>query len=228
MKKAVIVFLFLTAIAFISYAEDAPRISFPELSHDFGKVIQGKIVEYTFSFENKGTADLHIQEVTTSCGCTAALVSSNTLKPGETGQIKVSYDSQGRAGKVDRVITVVSNDPVEPSKELTISAMVDPSMHSSFNVNESLFSEKCSACHYIPAAGKQGKELYDAVCTFCHGKTAAGFDHLKTLPKEKMEQVIKNGIIGTEMPAWIKELKGPLDDEQIKSLISYIKGEPPL
>lgn len=225
MKRAVIVFLFLAAFALIAYAENAPRISFPELSHDFGKVIQGKIVEHTFTFENKGTADLHIKEVTTSCGCTAALVSSNTLKPGEAGQIKVSYDSQGRAGKVDRIITVVSNDPVEPSKELTITAAVDPSMHSSFNVNESLFSEKCGACHYIPAAGKHGKELYDAVCTFCHGRTASGFDQLKTRPKESMEQVLKNGIPGTEMPAWIKELKGPLDDDQIKSLISYIKGE---
>lgn len=225
MKRILITFLLLSTFAFAAFADGTPRISFKEESHDFGKVIQGKIVEYTFTFENKGTADLHIKEVTTSCGCTAALVSANTVKPGETGQIKVSYDSQGRAGKVDRVITVVSNDPVEPSKELTITAMVDPSMHSSFNVNESIFSEKCSACHFVPASGKQGMELYDAVCAFCHGRTAVGFDQLKILPKDKMEQVIKNGILGTEMPAWLKELKGPLDDDQIKSLISYIKGE---
>ena len=225
MKRVLIAILFLCSFAFIAFAEGTPHIVFQEQAHDFGKVIQGKIVEYTFTFENKGTADLLIGEVTTSCGCTAALVSNNTLKPGETGQIKVSYDSQGRAGKVDRKITVVSNDPVEPSKELTITAMVDPSMHSSFNVNESIFSEKCSACHYVPANGKQGKELYDTVCTFCHSRTALGLDQLKAVPKDKMEQVIKTGILGTEMPAWLKELKGPLDNEQINSLIKFIKGE---
>ncbi|MDD5434631.1 MAG: DUF1573 domain-containing protein [Nitrospira sp.] len=225
MKRALLVAFILCIFVYSAFAEGTPNIVFKEQAHDFGKVIQGKIVEYTFTFENRGTADLLISEVTTSCGCTAALVSNNTLKPGETGQIKVSYDSQGRAGKVERKITVVSNDPVERSKELSISATVDPSMHASFNVGESLFSEKCSACHYVPAAGKQGRELYDAVCTFCHGRTAVGFDQLKAVPKDRMEQAIKNGILGTEMPAWLKEMKGPLDDAQIKSLITLIKGE---
>jgi len=188
-------------------------------------VLQGKTVEYIFSFENSGTDDLLIKEVTTSCGCTAALVSANVIKPGETGQIKVSYDSQGRAGKVSRTINVVSNDPVEPIIELSIAAMVDSSMHTSFNINESIFSEKCSGCHFYPAIGKQGKELYDAVCTFCHGRTASGFDKLKIVPRDNIDRAIRSGLIGTEMPAWIKEFNGPLDVDQINSLISFIKGE---
>lgn len=223
MKRVLLSILLAGTIAF---AEGTPRISFTEESHDFGRLLQGKIVEYQFTFENRGTADLLIKEVTTSCGCTAALVSSNVIRPGETGQIKVSYDSQGRAGKVSRTITVVSNDPVEPMKELTITATVDSSMHAAFKVNESLFSEKCSGCHYDPATGKHGKELYDAVCAFCHGRTASGLERLRTIPKDKMENVIRNGISGTEMPAWIKQFNGPLDEHQINSLISFIRGEP--
>jgi len=222
MKRALLVILLTGTIA---YSEGIPKISFVEESYDFGRVLQGKIVEHEFTFENKGTGDLFIKEVTTSCGCTAALVSDNVLSPGETGKIKVSYDSQGRAGKVSRTITIVSNDPVEPVKELTITAIVDSSMHTSFKVNESLFSERCGGCHYYPAAGKSGKDLYDAVCAFCHGKTAPGLESLRSIPKDRMEDVIKNGISGTEMPAWIKDLDGPLDDSQINSLISFIKGE---
>jgi len=219
-----IIILFLTAST-LSFADKGPRISFTTDHHDFGNVLQGKTVEYTFRFENKGTEDLLIKEVTTSCGCTAALVSSNTVKPGENGEITVSYDSQGRAGAVSRTITVVSNDLVEPVKELTITATVTSSMHTTFNVNESLFSDKCGACHFSPALNKKGKELYDAVCTFCHGRTAVGLESLKVMEMDVIKEITRNGIAGTEMPAWIKEQGGPLDEEQIRSLSNFIKGE---
>ncbi len=226
MKKHIflIMILFLTAST-LSFADKGPRISFTTDHHDFGDVLQGKTVEYTFRFENKGTEDLLIKEVTTSCGCTAALVSSSTVKPGETGEITVSYDSQGRAGAVSRTITVVSNDLVEPVKELTITATVTSSMHTTFNVNESLFSDKCGACHFSPALNKKGKELYDAVCTFCHGRTAVGLERLKVMEMDVINEITRNGIAGTEMPAWIKEQGGPLDEEQIRSLSNFIKGE---
>ena len=226
MKKHIflIIILFLTAST-LSFADKGPRISFTTDHHDFGNVLQGKTVEYTFRFENKGTEDLLIKEVTTSCGCTAALVSSNTVKPGENGEITVSYDSQGRAGAVSRTITVVSNDLVEPVKELTITATVTSSMHTTFNVNESLFSDKCGACHFSPALNKKGKELYDAVCTFCHGRTAVGLERLKVMEMDVINGITRNGIAGTEMPAWIKEQGGPLDEEQIRSLSNFIKGE---
>lgn len=226
MKKHVflIIILLLTAST-LSFADKGPRISFTTDHHDFGNVLQGKTVEYTFQFENKGTEDLWIKEVTTSCGCTAALVSSNTVKPGDKGEIAVSYDSQGRAGAVSRTITVVSNDLVEPVKELTITATVTSSMHTTFNVNESLFSEKCGACHFHPALNKKGKELYDAVCTFCHGRTAVGLERLKAIEMDVINEITRKGIAGTEMPAWIKEQGGPLDEEQIRSLSNFIKGE---
>lgn len=227
MRRHIFLIITLLLIAStLSFAEKGPRISFTTDQHDFGNVLQGKTVEYTFQFENKGTEDLWIKEVTTSCGCTAALVSSNTVKPGEKGEIKVSYDSQGRAGTVSRTITVVSNDAVESVKELTISATVTPSMHTTFNVAESLFSEKCGACHFYPALNKKGKELYDAVCAFCHGRTAVGLDRLKGIEKDVIDERTMNGIAGTEMPAWIKEQGGPLDEEQIRSLSNFIKGEP--
>ena len=100
------------------------KIFFPETQHDFGKVPEGKKVEYTFKFENKGTAELVIKDVKTSCGCTAAVVSNSTIKPGQVGSIKVDFDTKSRQGRNSKSITVVSNDTKEPNKVITIYADV--------------------------------------------------------------------------------------------------------
>lgn len=96
----------------------------PETQHDFGKVPEGKKVEYTFNFENKGTESLVIKDVKTSCGCTAAVVSNNSIKPGEVGSIKVDFDTKNRSGRNSKSITIVSNDTKQPNKVLTIYADV--------------------------------------------------------------------------------------------------------
>lgn len=224
MKRMIFISFLLVLTSSAAYSARSPRISFIEDTYDFGRVLQWKIVEHTFVFQNTGTADLIIKEVTTSCGCTAALLSDNVIRPGEKGEIKVSYDSQGRAIRVTRKIKVVSNDPVEPIKELTIIASVVPSTHTVFSIKDSLFSGKCSKCHAAPAKGKMGKELYDAVCAFCHGKTAVNLETMKGLPVDFIRSTIINGIEGTEMPPWKVDRGGPLNEEQIRSLVSFIKG----
>ncbi len=100
------------------------KIFFAETQHDFGKVKSGEKVEYTFKFDNKGTQPLVIKDVKTSCGCTAAVVSKSTIKPGEQGSIKVDFDTKNREGRNSKSITIVSNDTKEPNKVITIYADV--------------------------------------------------------------------------------------------------------
>ena len=102
-----------------------PALYFPETKHDFGNVKEGNIVEYTFKFSNNGKATLKIKDVRTSCGCTAALVSSEKLEPGGEGTLKVELDTKNRKGKMSRTITVQSNDPRDPTKILTVFADVE-------------------------------------------------------------------------------------------------------
>ena len=104
--------------------QNGAKIFFPETQHNFGIVNEGQKVSYSFSFENKGTNNLTIKDVKTSCGCTAAVVSNNTLKPGEIGSIKVEFDTKNRTGRNSKSITVVSNDINEPTKLLTIYAEI--------------------------------------------------------------------------------------------------------
>lgn len=99
-----------------------PTIYFPDTQHDFGKVSEGQKVNYTFRFVNKGQSELLIKDVKSSCGCTAALVSSNVIKPGQEGTIKVEFDTKNRSGKNSKTVTVQSNDPKDPTKILTIYA----------------------------------------------------------------------------------------------------------
>jgi len=102
-----------------------PALYFPETKHDFGKVKEGNVVEFTFNFSNNGKATLKIKDVRTSCGCTAALVSSEKLEPGAEGTIKIELDTKNRSGKMSRTITIQSNDPRDPTKILTVFADVE-------------------------------------------------------------------------------------------------------
>jgi hypothetical protein len=91
---------------------------------DFGNVKEGKIVEVTIAFKNSGKKDLVIKDVRTSCGCTAALLSSKKLKPGEQGDLRIELDTSNRSGKLTRTVTLYSNDPVDPSQTITIFANI--------------------------------------------------------------------------------------------------------
>lgn len=103
----------------------APKLYFAETQHDFGSVISGKVVDYTFKFKNTGKSTLEIKDIKTSCGCTAAVVSSKKLESGQEGTLRVELDTKNREGKMNRNITIQSNDPEEPNKVLIIFADVN-------------------------------------------------------------------------------------------------------
>jgi hypothetical protein len=99
-----------------------PVLEFSETQYDFGKIEEGKVVEHTFKFQNNGKATLKINDIKTSCGCTAALVSSEKIAPGEEGTLLVELDTKNRKGKMRRTITIKSNDSKEPTQILTVYA----------------------------------------------------------------------------------------------------------
>ena len=88
--------------------------------YDFGSVEEGKVVETKISFKNEGKAPLIISDVKTSCGCTAALLSSKLLQPGESGNVKIELDTANREGKLTRTVTIYSNDPQQPNQTITL------------------------------------------------------------------------------------------------------------
>jgi hypothetical protein len=102
-----------------------PKIDIKEEQYDLGKVVQGQQAVHVFEFRNAGDEVLVIQKVLTSCGCTAAPVSSDRLEPGETGQIRVSVNTEGRSGRLAKYVTVYSNDGATPSLSFAVMLVVE-------------------------------------------------------------------------------------------------------
>lgn len=89
--------------------QSLPVITFEKDFHDFGKLISGEKVTYSFQFKNSGKSMLLISDVSSSCGCTVPNFPKQPIKPGESGTIDVSFDSEGRHGLQSKSITVFSN-----------------------------------------------------------------------------------------------------------------------
>ena len=100
-------------------SENLPVMLFKEEIHNFGTIIQGEKVSYSFVFKNTGNSDLLISSATGSCGCTVPTFPKEPVKAGEEAKIDVVFDSDGKSGLVEKTVTLVSNcNP--SSKVLTI------------------------------------------------------------------------------------------------------------
>jgi hypothetical protein len=100
------------------------EISFTDYEHGFGKVAEGEKLSWQFLFENKGTSDLVLTSVSTTCGCTVTKYDSKPVHPGEKGTIEVVFDTTGRNGMQTKTVTVKSNAKV-PVVFLKITAEVE-------------------------------------------------------------------------------------------------------
>ncbi len=107
-----------------SSSDKKPEIFFENPDFNFGKIYKGKKVEHVFKFENHGNDTLQIKKVKPSCGCTAVILSNNTILPGNIGEVKATFNSGNYRGNVKKTIAVLSNDPDTPSHKLTISGEI--------------------------------------------------------------------------------------------------------
>jgi hypothetical protein len=123
------VMFFLMNNSNLSASLSASKILFNEEYHDFGVVPQGPQLEYAFKFTNKGKTPLIIEKVQPSCGCTGATTGGqNEYAKGESGEIKVTFNTQGRTGRQEKHIIVFTNDPEMPQVNLRIAVDIDPNM----------------------------------------------------------------------------------------------------
>lgn len=83
-----------------------PRLAFEAQRHDFGTFPEGETVAHVFAFTNAGDAPLTILEVDVSCGCTTPDWTQDAVAPGATGSVTVAYDSEGRPGPFEKLVTV--------------------------------------------------------------------------------------------------------------------------
>ena len=101
-----------------------PKLLIENPLFDFGSATEATMVNHTFKLKNVGQGRLVISHVKTSCGCTAATPSKNTLAPGEETDITVGFDTHFQKGHQVRTITAFTNDPDNPAAIMTMQGVV--------------------------------------------------------------------------------------------------------
>lgn len=112
MKKVVFFLMALLLTTGASMAQDQQRavISAENAMHDFGVIKEsaGKVT-HTFMVKNEGSMPLVITRVIASCGCTTPEWTKEPIAPGKLGQVKVTFNPEGRPGPFAKTISVYSN-----------------------------------------------------------------------------------------------------------------------
>lgn len=114
MKKILTIAIMLVAMFTTALAQSGARISFDKTTWNFGTFPESKVQTYVFTFKNTGNAPLVINQAVASCGCTVATYTKKPVAPGETGELKVSYNGKGKfEGHFKKSITVRTNGTPE-------------------------------------------------------------------------------------------------------------------
>ena len=199
---------------------------------------------FTFAVTNISKEDITINSVSTSCGCTAAKLPQQPwlLHPGDHGEVGATMHVAGKWGKVVKTLTIASS---QGSHMLTVQSILpDPNSPAGQRVVErsrnlqvaaadrqAVFRGDCAKCHVETTVGKTGKELYTAACGICHDAEHKAtmvptlLGRTGTFDEAYWNQWVRNGKIGSLMPAFEAKQGGPLDENQIKSLVGYLAND---
>ena len=89
---------------------DGPVVSFDKLSHDFGTINEGDVVETVFTLTNTGNSDLIILNARGSCGCTVPdYPKDQPIAPGDSAEVTVKFDSNNKPNANNRSVTFTTN-----------------------------------------------------------------------------------------------------------------------
>ncbi len=103
----------------------APKIFMETTEFSFDTIQQGKEVHSEFTFKNTGKSNLIIRRISTTCGCTAGQLDKKIYAKNETGTIQVTFRTQGKRNLQRQRITLITNDPANPTIQLYIKGFVE-------------------------------------------------------------------------------------------------------
>jgi len=199
-------------------------------------------IGFEFRFQNKTDGEIRIKRADSSCGCTVARLPKLPwiITVGQKGSIPVTMDIRGKTGVITKTITIITDKGIIPLKaRVAIGNTFKPltkrskeeraaNLRAAAQNRQAIFQGKCADCHVKPTVGKQGKQLYTTACGICHeSKNRALFvPDLRPLASGKNKQYWQQWTAeskpNTLMPAFAKEHGGSLDENQIKTLVTYL------
>jgi hypothetical protein len=217
-----------------TYPKEQARghVVFEHSFFDFGTVIEGDIVKHIFKFKNDGVGKVKIENTESSCGCTTASAALKEYAAGETGEMEVVVDTRGKIGIIVKTVTLlIENNEVE-KVELSLAMKLEPPPHPPLGEMRNINTEPfCKRCHLESAEGQSGIFLFHRVCSQCHGKKGTGgfgiaFNNAKwqKIEDARIKKVIKAGVADKFMPSFVDGVTPPLTEEQVDSLVQYIRS----
>jgi len=95
-------------------SEPLSALSFASHNIDFGTIREdGGSVVRTVEAINRGTSDIVVSEIISTCGCTTIDFKPRTVASGELFTFAVRYDPMNRPGRIDKSIYVRASDSEE-------------------------------------------------------------------------------------------------------------------
>ncbi len=116
--------LALTLATLLTAPALAQVIAVTPMSHDFGDMKQQETKTTKVTVTNEGAGLLQIQNVDADCGCTIPTLSKYSLAPGESTDIVIEFNSKKFNGNVVKVIHIETNDPLNPTVDVMVTATV--------------------------------------------------------------------------------------------------------
>ncbi|MDE6683541.1 MAG: DUF1573 domain-containing protein, partial [Muribaculaceae bacterium] len=100
------------------------HLSLDSCHFDFGVINADTIVEGSMRFRNTGTAPLQILAIFSECGCTTSSYTTDAVEPGESGEIKISFDSKNRRPGPFRKTLRIRSNADNPRVMLTVKGTI--------------------------------------------------------------------------------------------------------
>lgn len=102
----------------------APRADYSSFFYHFSDQPQGKILTRQFQISNGGEKDLVIRHIGPSDSRIRAKADKTVIKAGDTATLTVTFDTKGASGRLSEGITVVTNDPARPARDIRVLANI--------------------------------------------------------------------------------------------------------
>jgi len=198
----VIIFVIIIVTGFIvisgnlsSKSGSLPQIAISEEEWDFGLVKPEEKPTHVFTIENKGTEDLLIERVWTSCGCVQTSISTNRILPGKSAELKATFNTVGYEGKWEKLIYIKSNDLGEPEKNIKVKVDIEHQFKPKINTpstewNMGLISQgDILNLSFIIENQGDAELIIDKIETYDHIQYNSTLP-LKISPKEKFELIL--------------------------------------
>lgn len=116
----------LILLALAGCSEGTPDIDVVD-SYDMGTIVKGELAVADIAVRNRGDGPLTVVAVSTSCGCTKAILTPMAIPAGGEGRLHIEYDStahENDLGRIDRSIFVSSDDPDEDDLQIRFTVFV--------------------------------------------------------------------------------------------------------